>query len=410
MSDFSQLNANYTPTNKKDPNYKTKMKEKVKEFTDNITANGSSNTQVIKEGETGRTHGDGTVIIDKRKDTESTVPVDNSEYAFLDDDLDLGDGSLDPRVASQFGAKKISFEDEFGEKVEREINLDKEEELTDLIKKAHQTESIQAEIEALRDEVASKEKILKAEREKINKWLTLEASGREALLNDIFKDEGGIEGYKKAIIEEHERYMNLSDDDRKEYDAKRERAEALKREKALQDKMEKMQKQIEENQNKSVQEQFLQQFRENFNKVKFPNESNDYGITAINTTMFNEIKKNLSELKNQGITITNAIMARECKKAQAALRKSVSLKKEKEDANKMRKQEYANQLDEAASATQSLDADNSPGESVQEIYKRWRQMIKQGKKRSILTEVSKNPKLMPVYQRFGELLMNRRKF
>ena len=405
MGEFTELAKDFKPINAKDPNYKAKVAEQRTAYMNSIGAGGAdaSNATTIKAGEANRKHLDGTISIDNSKNKEAANTADDfDDLSFLDDS---GDSKDEGSNAATGGARKLSFEDEYGETIEEEITLE-DEKLVELLKKAKKAEQYEADMAAMRDEIKSKEELVKKELAAINKWKMLEAAGNDAILNEILKEQGGIEGFKKQVIEENARYLELTDDERKEFDAKRERIEALKREKALQDKQDKLLKQIEQQQQQQVNEQFIQQLRANVNTVLFPNENKDVGIEALNTTMFNQIRANLIQLRNDGIQLTPAIMQRECKKVQATLKKSIRLKKGDEKQAK----EYADKLDAATAAAQSIKTENKPAEGTKELYMRWMKLTKEGKNKAILDEVMKNPVLLPQYNRFGELMMKNKKW
>lgn len=331
---------------------------------------------------------------------------------FSEPDVDLPDMQLEtnsnPDATSKLettGSKKVlKFKDDIDDEVEMEVDLS-ETGLLELAKRARRAENMEMEIAAMRDEVAGKSTALNQQAEKVKRYLELEQMGdKTAIIDEMFKTEGGYEGLRTKIINEFREYEKLTDDEKRDFDVKRVQTESARRLAELEKRLAEREKSAEAKAVEAQRAQKVAVMQTVFNKYKFDNAANDPAITVINEQVFNIAQNAIRELEKQKVVITENILNREFKRAHAVFKGKVGVPKVSTAADTQRA--IADQVDAAAAAAQSLQSTN-PGsgtESDAEIMNRWIGLIKSGKLHAVTAEAGKSQKTAGLYAKLANMI------
>ena len=303
------------------------------------------------------------------------------------------------------GKRKIAVEDdETGETYDFELNEeDIDGSIRDIILKAKRAEYREGESKAIKDEYLSRKVALDAREKDLGKLLAAATTNSEVSeILELAKTKGSIEEYKRKIIDEHSKYMSMSDDERNVYDSKREKAESLKRERDLQDKLEAQIRRQDDREAGLRRQEKLVMYKSAYSKASFDNSAADQGLDRLNRTIFSNASENLSKMESEGVVLTEAIITREFKKEYNVLSKTV-----KTPGAKAKLSDMVNDMDDAAGAIQSSGIGKKAGvENRSTTVARWKDMISKGKGVDVLREAQSSQSLMDIYVTEGRSLIS----
>lgn len=370
---------------RKDPDYARKVSEFATQIASGVAPTGTGTPPAKVEHQT------------------SWRPTTFTEDVLPDPNVDLPV----PASTGAVGTKRVvKFTDDIGDDVEQEVDFGSEEGLTALVRGARETENLRQEMAALRDELAGKTAATQSEMAKAKRYLDLEKLGsREAILDELFRDAGGYEGFRKTLIDEQQGYEKMTAEEQRDHDIKRERADSARKltelEKRLNDKEKAADKKIGDA-NYAAKVAILNSV---YSKFKFENAESDPAITKINQMIFNEAQGNIRTLESQGVTVTENILNREFKKANQLFKGKINIGVKAPKVNVAK--ELADQADAAMAAAQTLNSQsqNAGGpESDAETIGRWVAMLKEGKAYQVSGEAAKSPKSQNLYARLANMI------
>lgn len=316
-----------------------------------------------------------------------------------------------PPILSPKGKRVIAIEDpEIGDTYEIEMDEDDPASaFRDYVLKAKKAEFTESELKATKDEYSSRKQALEAKEKELNKLFAAASSDQEFQnVLKILKEKGSIEDYKRAIIEEHNKYMSMSKEERESFDRDREKAALLKREKKLQDDLEAKIKEQDNREKALRRQEKLVMYQRGFKSNSFENSSNDPAIERLNRTIFNQASESLANLEKEGVILTDAIIAREFKKEYNLLAKSVK------PGSKSKTEEIREKID-AMDASAADAIAKSPGKKTgspteSDVLARWKEMVSKGQGAAVVKEAQTSPQLMELYVREGRSLISKNLF
>jgi hypothetical protein len=369
--------------NVKDPQYHEKLQARVKQMMDEQEGSDPSAGQV------------------------SNV-TDDFKWPGTDPLPDLNDLVADKPTKKEAKAadnkRKVKFSDAFGEEVEEEIDLEK---LPELAADRRKAKLLEEEMKALRDEVDSRRKAAQKEIEKAQKWLKLQEQGDDALLEEVLKARGGVEGFKKSLIEEYEQVSKMTDAEKEAFNYKQAQAAAARRISELEKQVQKQLQQLNEREKTVDNNSRIAIMRGVYNGYAFPNPSSDEAISSINETIFNKAQKAIKALEDEKVTITESILHREFKRAADTFKgKIVTAKVDP-------KKQMADAMDSTvADAQKVMSESSSKGQEPTDtdILKRWAGLAQEGKLKQVSAEGLSSPKYASLYEKFVEMLQSNPKF
>ena len=301
------------------------------------------------------------------------------------------------------GRKVLKFIDDIGEEQEFEVDFS-DDKLTEIAKKARRADNLEQEMAALRDEMAGMSLAAKSDMEKARRYLELEKTGsREAVLDELFKDIGGYEGFRKQLIEDHTGYERMTAEEKRDFDIKRIQADSARKMAELEKRLTEKEKTAEAKTVEADRASKIALLNTVYSKYRFDNADGDPAVGKINEMIFTEAQANIRKLEAQRIAVTENILNREFRKAQQLFKGRVNTgAKTKVDAGK----ELANQADAAAAAAQTLQSQNISGsaDSEAQIMARWINDIKTGNGLRVTREVAASDKLQNLYAKFANMI------
>jgi hypothetical protein len=312
-------------------------------------------------------------------------------------------GNTLPTAASEAaasGKSKVKFTNSYGEDAEEEVDLS---DLSPLVSAKHRLAAMEEEMKALRDEVDSKKAQSQKEMDKARKYLELESRGRDALLEEALKEDGGLEGFRNKIIEDYEQFSRLTDSEKEAFNSKREKAESARRMVELEKKYSDALAKLGQKEQKLQEDSKIATLRNVYNVHKLPNASKDEAIDAINETIFRKAQSEIKRLESEKVVITESILNREFKKAAATFRGKIVT--EKTDPNKAAREK----LDEDTSKAQKvISAQSAQGQPPTEldVLKRWAGLAREGKLKQVTQEALSDPRYAGAYEKFFQMLQN----
>jgi len=268
------------------------------------------------------------------------------------------------------------------------------------------SDNLTQEIAAFRDEMAGKMTAAQADMEKAQRYLKLEASGsREAILDEMFKADGGYEGLRTKIIDEFKGYEAMTREERREFDVSRMQAESARKMAELEKRLDEKSRAADARSADANRDARVAVLKTVFGKYKFDNAGSDPAIDKINMMVFNEAQTNIRALETQRVTVTENILNREFKRAHQLFKGKVNVgaPAAKVDPAKA----IADQADAAMAAAQTLAAQSqngSGGGSDSEVIGRWVGMLREGKGMAVTSEAAKSPKLQGLYAKLANML------
>ena len=306
------------------------------------------------------------------------------------------------------GKRQIQIaDDETGDTYDVEIDdADVQGSIRDYVLKAKRADVRESEIKAMRDEYAGRKSALEIKEKEVQKLLagaSSDAEVREIL--ELVKNKGNIEEYKRKIIDEHAKYVNMSVEEKREFDSQRERADSLKREKSLQDRLDTQLKKQEQREGDLKRQEKLVMYKSGFKVNSFENPSADPAIDRINRTIFNQVSETLAQMEKEGVTLTDAIISREFKKEYNMLSKMIK-PGSKSKSEEVR--ETIDAIDNSASKMQAAgNGKKSGGETQSDVIARWREMLSKGQGAQIVKEAQSSKALMDLYVKEGRNLIQK---
>ena len=316
-----------------------------------------------------------------------------------------GDAAAASTPAPTGGRKMVKFTDDIGDEQEVEIDFD-EAKLTELAKRARRSENLEQEMAAMRDEMSGKMSAAQQDMEKARRYLELEKAGsKEAVLDELFKDVGGYEGFRKQLIDEHEGYVKMTAEEQRDHDVKRMQADSARKLSELEKRLAEKGRDADARVASADRAGKVAVLNSVYSKFKFDNEAGDPAITKINEMIFNEAQANIRQLESQRVTVTENILNREFRKAHQLFKGKISVgaKAPKVDPGKA----IADQADAAMAAAQTLAAQTmSVGgpENESEVIGRWLGLIKEGKGFQVSQEAAKSAKSQGLYTRLANMI------
>ena len=315
-------------------------------------------------------------------------------------------GTAEAGKAVPGGRHVVRFTDDIGDDQEVEIDLGDVGQVTDLARRARMSDNLTQEIAALRDEMAGKMTAAQADMEKAQRYLKLEASGsREAILDEMFKSDGGYEGLRTKIIDEFKGYEAMTKDERREFDVSRMQAESARKMAELEKRLDEKSRDADRRSDDANRNARVAVLKTVFGKYKFDNASSDPAIDKINMMVFNEAQSNIKALEAQRVTVTENILNREFKRAHQLFKGKVNVGAPAVKVDPARA--IADQADAAMAAAQTLAAqsqNSSGGNTDSEVIGRWVGMLREGKGMAVTSEASKSPKLQKLYAKLANML------
>ncbi len=317
----------------------------------------------------------------------------------------MGDApAKDPAKAVAAGMQRVKFANSYGEELEEEVDLN---DLSTLVAAKHRAAALEEEMKALRDETDSKKSHAQKEIDKAKKYLELEARGRDALLEEALKNDGGLEGFRQKIIEDYEQFSKLTDAEKEVFNSKREKAETARRMVELEKKYSDALAKLGQKEEKLTQDSRVATLRNVYSAHKFPNPKNDEAINDINETIFRKAQAAVKALENEKVTVTESILHREFKKAAATFKGKIVT--ESVDTDKLEREK----ADEATAKAQKVISQSAlKGQMPTEldVLKRWTEFAKAGKLKQVSQEALSDPRLASTYEKFFQMLQNDPKF
>jgi len=309
----------------------------------------------------------------------------------------------DETAAPPSGRKTLKFIDDIGDEQEFEVDYS-DDKLTEIARKARRTENLEQEMAALRDEMAGLTGAAKADMEKARRYLELEKSGsREAVLDELFRDIGGYEGFRKQLLDEHNGYEKMTAEERRDHDIKRIQADSARKMAELEKRLTEKERSAEARTVEADRASKIALLNTVYSKYRFDNADSDPAVGKINEMIFNEAQASIRKLEAQRITVTENILNREFKKAQSLFKGRVNTgARTKIDAVK----ELANQADAAGAAAQTLQSQTTSGsvDNEAQIMARWINDIKTGNGLKVTREVASSDKLQNLYAKFANMI------
>jgi hypothetical protein len=325
---------------------------------------------------------------------EPVVPEETLE-TFLASGGDIITGGISSDTSS-IKKRKIKLSETEEEEIE-----DSDEALAKILKDARAKADIEAKMKALHDETEGVRKKSEAEIDAAKRWKDWEAKSKQEKLDILF--EGGMDAYKKQVIEEYVEYAKLTEAERKAFDNERARTEALQKMQEMEAKLSKQQKDVEDARNRAIKEERDSLYRRVFREHSFLNPEKDGAIEGVNKLIYADATASLSTLISSGANITEAVLQREFS---AAKQKYGRLVPQKQATVK-------EQIDEQLAANKGASVvpgatQPATNQGDKDTIRRWAELRKAGKMTSIIKEVQASPDKMSLYEKFVTLISGKK--
>jgi hypothetical protein len=309
--------------------------------------------------------------------------------------------------ASTSNLRKFKILDDFGDEIEEEVDIGKDESLQELVAGRHKSKHLEAELETIRGELSAKELYAKKLMDKYGKF---EGMTSEQIADALLNERGGLNGLVEAKLREQEEFRKLSKEEQTDLVRRQEEKKRNDEITSREDKLNQRLKDIEAAEGRAKAETITNLVRASASKY-CPNKVENKELLKINAMIFNEAKAEIAALEKSGVMLTHTIVEQKFKKAFLNNKGLVDSVKSRHSIKGNGIVEATKEALAAGGAENQTATKTSSADSVNEsaLLDKWFQLTVNGRGSEVEKEVNSNPALYkPIHRKLSQRFRHKR--